>query len=222
LACIDTYKLQRLRHNLVEEVASKGITDLLVLDALRQVLRHCFVESAFAEKSYEDIALPIDEGQTISQPYTVAYQTQALGIRPGHKVLEIGTGSGYQCAVLCAMGAQVYTVERHALLKRKAHEILTEMGFRAQFRVGDGTLGWPTYAPYDAILVTAGGPKVPDALLQQLAVGGRLIMPVGSMKEQYMTRVTRTAPDHYQAEKLHVFKFVPLIGEEGWPNPAGK
>lgn len=184
--------------------------------AIQAIPRHIFVDTALENRAYEDSALPISCGQTISQPYTVAAQTELLETKKGSKVLEIGTGSGYQAAVLCHMGADVYSVERHEELYHKAKKMLHDLGYRANLKLGDGTLGWNAYAPYDGIVVTAGAPVVPEDLIKQLNIGGRLVVPVGSQKSQVMTRIIRLSEDSYREEHLQQFKFVPLIGEKGW------
>lgn len=213
----DDLKYKNRRKTLLQVIEEKGIRDRLVLRAVEEVPRHVFVDSALRDRAYEDTALPIDMGQTISQPYTVARQTELLCVSPGEKILEIGTGSGYQCAILCAMGASVYTIERHRLLYERARDILQNVGYRAMFKLGDGTQGWPAYAPYDGIVVTAGAPVVPDSLLGQLADGGRLVIPVGDEVRQEMLRITRRGDDFFE-ESFNEFKFVPLIGRDGWKN----
>ncbi len=209
-------KHARLRNRLAEVVAEKGIHDEAVLMAIRSIPRHIFIDTALVNRAYDDRALPISCGQTISQPYTVAVQTQLLEVSRGDKVLEIGTGSGYQAAILCHMGADVYSVERHDELYHKAREILQELGYRPTLKLGDGTKGWSAYAPYDGIVVTAGAPVVPDDLIKQLNIGGRLVVPVGNKESQKMVRITRVSEDSYEEEQLQQFKFVPLIGEKGW------
>jgi len=209
-------KFLNQRKKLAEKIREKGITDQRVLQAVEQVPRHIFVDSALENRAYEDSALPIGCGQTISQPYTVAAQTELLEVEKGDKILEIGTGSGYQAAILCYLGADVYSVERHEPLYLNARKILHELGYRPRLKYGDGTLGWSAYAPYDGIVVTAGAPVVPEDLIRQLSVGGRLIVPVGDQKVQTMTRITRVGEDAYEEEQLRQFKFVPLIGEKGW------
>jgi protein-L-isoaspartate(D-aspartate) O-methyltransferase len=204
------------RKKLAEKVKQKGISDPRVIEAIESVPRHMFVDSALENRAYEDSALPIGCGQTISQPYTVAAQTQHLDIQKGDKVLEIGTGSGDQAAILCFLGAEVYSVERHEPLYLKARDILKELGYRPQLKCGDGTVGWSAYSPYDKIIVTAGAPVVPEDLISQLKEGGILIVPVGDQKVQTMTKITRTGEDSYEEEQLKQFKFVPLIGEKGW------
>jgi protein-L-isoaspartate(D-aspartate) O-methyltransferase len=204
------------RKRLANQVKNKGISDPRVLHAIESIPRHIFVDSALENRAYEDSALPIGCGQTISQPYTVAAQTELLDVGEDDKVLEIGTGSGYQAAILCHMGADVYSIERHEPLYRKARETLNELGYRPQLKCGDGTKGWSAYAPYDKIIVTAGAPVVPQDLVSQLKTGGILIVPVGDQDVQTMTKITRTGEDSFKEEQLKQFKFVPLIGEKGW------
>lgn len=210
---------QRQRAALVDDLRDKGITDERVLAAIGAVQRHRFVDPALRHRVYRDEALPIGLQQTISQPFTVAYQTMMLNPRKDDRILEVGTGSGYQAAVLCEMGARVFTIERHKSLLDRAVRRLEALGYRVVARHGDGTLGWPAFAPFDGILVTAGAPEVPQPLLEQLREpsetqpGGRLVIPVGDADGQRMTRITRTGPDSYEREETHVFRFVPLIGE---------
>lgn len=201
---------------LVQALRDRGVTDEPTLAAIAVIPREHFISSAMRTRAYEDSALPIDNGQTISQPYTVAFMTQALALRGGEKVLEIGTGSGYQAAVLAHLGVNVYTVERHETLSKQAQLVLRSLGYTVTHRTGDGTIGWNQYAPFDGILITAGAPDVPETLARQLTIGGRLIVPVGTASEQTLYRVTRTAPEDWKAEDLGPFKFVPLIGREGW------
>lgn len=204
------------RNALAEKIEEKGIKDQNVLAAIRAIPRHEFVDTALENRAYEDTALPIGAGQTISQPYTVAAQTELLEVKKGDKILEIGTGSGYQAAILSHMGADVYSVERHDELYHTAKKILHKLGFRPNLKLGDGTLGWGAYAPYNGIVVTAGAPLVPDDLIKQLEVGGRLVVPVGSQKSQVMVRIIRVSEESYEEEQLQHFKFVPLIGKKGW------
>ncbi|MDQ7040105.1 MAG: protein-L-isoaspartate(D-aspartate) O-methyltransferase [Rhodothermus sp.] len=211
------YRRRRLR--LVEALREKGIQDERVLAAIARVPRHLFVEPALRARAYDDVALPIGLKQTISQPFTVAYQTQLLEVRPGDRVLEIGTGSGYQAAILCALGARVFTIERHRPLLERAVMRLEALGYRVVARYGDGSLGWPAFAPFDGIVVTAGATEIPTALREQLRLpendrpGGRLVIPVGGAHQQRMMRVRCTGPGTYETEMLHLFRFVPLVRE---------
>ncbi len=202
------------------QLAWRGISDPRVLDAFRAVPRESFVPQELAACAYRDAALPIGEEQTISQPYIVALTTEALRLRGDERVLDIGTGSGYAAAVLSLMAKQVFTVERRASLANEARERLSRLGYRnIEMLHGDGTRGWPAHAPYDAIAVAAGAPRVPEALLDQLAPGGRLVIPVGSDDTQILTRVTREDANDFREEPLADVRFVPLIGEDGWPGP---
>lgn len=209
-------KFKRRRRQLVEKLSEKGIEDQRVLEAFSIVPRHVFVDTALQDRAYKDTALPIGREQTISQPFTVARQTELLEVKPGEKVLEIGTGSGYQAAILCELGAEVYTVERHKKLYEKARSTLRELGYSVRCKLGDGTLGWSAYASYDAIVVTAGAPVVPDDLVDQLNINGRLVVPVGDEKRQEMIRIIKIRKGEYEEEHYSDFKFVPLIGEKGW------
>ena len=207
------------RDGMVEaQIAARGVRDPAVLEAMRLVPRERFVPAHLAELAYTDEPLPIGEDQTISQPYIVAAMIEAARPKPGDRALEIGTGSGYSAAVLATIVAEVYTVERLAGLAESAGRRLAELGYaNVHVRQANGTLGWPEHAPFDVIIVTAGGPRVPRPLLDQLAAGGRLVMPVGSRQlGQRLTRVTRTGEDTYHHEGLEDVAFVPLIGEEGW------
>lgn len=209
-------KFLNRRKKLVEKIRKKGISDESVLQAMESIPRHLFIDSALENRAYEDSALPISCGQTISQPYTVAAQTELLDVSTGDKILEIGTGSGYQAAILCYLGCDVYSVERHEPLYLSARHILRDLGFRPHLKCGDGSLGWSAYAPYDGIVVTAGAPVVPEDLIKQLAVGGTLIVPVGDQKVQTMTQITRVSEEEFEEKQLRQFKFVPLIGKKGW------
>jgi protein-L-isoaspartate(D-aspartate) O-methyltransferase len=207
------------RHAMVDaQLAARGIHDPAVLEAMRAVPREAFVPATQAGYAYEDGPLPIGHGQTISQPYVVAVMTEAVSPRPGDRALEIGTGSGYAAAVLASIVAEVYTVERLPELAAGATRRLRALGYRnVHVRCGDGTLGWPEHAPYDIIIVTAGGPRVPPALLEQLAEAGRLVMPVGRDRwSQQLLRVRR-GPGGAVEEELEAVAFVPLIGAQGWP-----
>jgi len=207
------------RQRMVEEqIAARGVVDRTVLDAMLAVPRQMFVPPSAAEFAYEDTPLPIEEGQTISRPYVVALMADALKLTRRDRVLEIGAGSGYAAAVLSRIAAEVYAIERHAALAELASGRMKDLGFDNVHVVhGDGTLGWPEHAPYDAILVSAGGPSVPDALRAQLAIGGRLVIPVGATpRAQELVRVTRLGQNEYRQEDLGAVQFVPLIGEQGW------
>ena len=203
---------------LSRDLAGRGIYDPKVLAAMRLVPREEFVPAELKDQAYGDYPLPIEEGQTISQPYIVAYMAECLELSPADRVLEIGTGSGYSAAVLSRIAAQVYTVERFASLALSAREHLRRLGYEnISIFVADGTLGWPGMAPYDAIIVTAGAPRVPKPLLEQLAVGGRLVLPVGPDRlGQTLMRVRRKDVNEYREERLLAVQFVPLVGAEGW------
>jgi protein-L-isoaspartate(D-aspartate) O-methyltransferase len=210
-------RFEEERKDLVALLREKGIIDLSVLDAVAKVERHLFVLEPFLNRAYEDTALPIAKTQTISQPYTVAYMTQELKIRKDSKVLEIGTGSGYQAAILAEMGCRVFTIERHMDLHLHARKLLERLGYRVATRCGDGTVGWSEFAPYDGIIVTAAAPEVPDALLHQLAEGGRLVIPVGDLDVQSL-RIIIKDDQQFHIREDRGFKFVPLIGKKGWGN----
>lgn len=204
------------RRMVQEQLIPRGITDRRVLEALVKVPRHLFVPEALWHQAYSDRPLPIGYGQTISQPYIVALMTEALELQGDERVLEVGTGSGYQAAILAELAKQVYSVERMPELARRARRILDRLGYgNVLIRVGDGSKGWPERAPFDAIIVTAGAPKVPKALLQQLKVGGRMVIPVGDEHSQELLKIVRLK-DGFQQEELGGCRFVKLIGEEGW------
>mgnify|MGYP001389096613 FL=1 len=210
----DTTKHQGLRRQLIETLREKGISSAEVLQVMTTIPRHFFMDSGLANFAYEDQAYPIAADQTISQPYTVAFQTQLLEITPNHKVLEIGTGSGYQTAVLLGLSPHVYTVERQQELFKKTKRLFTQLNFRPKKVVfGDGYKGLPETAPYDRIIVTAGAPEVPKELLQQLTVGGKLVIPVG-VKDQVMFRFTRTSEKTFDKESFGKFRFVPLLNDK--------
>lgn len=208
--------LKRKREALVKDLREKGIQSDSVLQAIGKIPRHKLIDSALVHRAYEDTALPILYKQTISQPFTVARQTELLELKQNDKVLEIGTGSGYQCAVLCEICKNVFSIERLHNLYIHASDLLRNLGYRPSLKSGDGTLGWSAYAPFDAIVVTAGAPVVPDALKQQLTIGGRLVIPVGDDKEQTMMRIIRISETEFKEENHNTFKFVPLIGKQGW------
>jgi protein-L-isoaspartate(D-aspartate) O-methyltransferase len=201
-----------------EQIARRGVRDPRVLDAMRAVPRHEFVLPGMTSQAYADRALAIEHGQTISQPYMVARMTEELALPEGARVLEVGTGSGYQAAVLALIATEVISIERHAALASQARERLTRLGYlNVRVLAGDGTRGWPDLAPYDGIVVTAGAPSIPEALRQQLTDGGRLVIPVGNEFMQQLAVVTRLGDD-FQVQLTEGCAFVPLIGEHGWPD----
>ena len=200
-----------MRNKLAKIIAKKGIQDANVLNAIRMIPRHLFLDSSFEEHAYQDKAFPIGASQTISQPYTVAFQTELLEIQPGDTILEIGTGSGYQTAILLELKAKVFTIERQQELFKKTKLFFGRMGYRPKKIIfGDGYKGLPDEAPFDGIIVTAGAPFVPKPLLSQLKVGGKLVIPVGS-DEQIMTRYIRKSEKEFEKEELGIFRFVPLL-----------
>lgn len=207
----DTFRHKGLRRKLVNEIKLKGITDEAVLSAIGKVQRHLFMDSSFVQFSYQDKAFPISSGQTISQPFTVAYQTQLLQVKKFDSVLEIGTGSGYQAAILCEMGARVFTIERHRGLYEAARKLLPALGYHPSFFYGDGYEGLPSYGPFDKIVVTAGAAMVPPALKNQLKIGGRMVIPVGSEYTQVMKLIIRESETIFREESKGNFVFVPLL-----------
>jgi protein-L-isoaspartate(D-aspartate) O-methyltransferase len=213
---IDSYKDKGARKKLVLELEAKGIKDKSVLAAISRVPRHFFFSKTFHAHAYLDKAFPIGEGQTISQPYTVAYQSQMLQVEKGDKVLEIGTGSGYQAAILIELGAKVYTIERHEKLHKTACALLDKFNYSYTAKCGDGTKGWSANAPFDKIIVTAGAPVVPQDLISQLKIGGIMIIPVGNEKTQKMFSIVKKSLTEFEKIELDSFSFVPLIGESGW------
>jgi protein-L-isoaspartate(D-aspartate) O-methyltransferase len=207
----DTNKHQGLRNQLAKILVEKGITDKKVLEVIKKIPRHLFLDSSFEDFAYQDKAFPIGADQTISQPYTVAFQSQLLEIKKGDKILEIGTGSGYQTAVLCLLGATVYTIERQNELFKKTSLLLPKLGIRPKhISFGDGYKGLPNYAPFDSIIVTAGAPIIPKPLMAQLKIGGKLVIPVGD-KDQIMTMLIRKNETQFEKHEFGDFKFVPLL-----------
>jgi len=207
----DTSKHQGLRKQLVSLLKEKGIVDLAVLNAISKIPRHLFLNSSFEDYAYQDKAFPISANQTISQPYTVAFQTQLLEVRKDHKILEIGTGSGYQTAVLCMMGAKVYSIERQTELFKQTAALLPKLGIRPKhLSFGDGYKGLPNHAPFDGIIVTAGAPIIPQALMAQLKIGGKLVIPLGE-ENQIMTVLIRKNETQFEKQECGEFKFVPLL-----------
>ena len=210
----DTLKHQGLRHKLVAILIRKGIQDKQVLEAIGKIPRHLFMDSGFLDHAYQDKAFPIGADQTISQPYTVAFQTELLHVKPSDKILEIGTGSGYQTAVLCLLGAKVYSIERQLELFKKTSKFLPKLGYRPKKLIfGDGYKGLKDEAPFDSIIVTAGAPFVPKPLLTQLTIGGRLVIPVG-VDVQIMTLYTRTSEKEFKKQEFGEFRFVPLLEDK--------
>jgi len=210
----DTAKHQGLRNKLAKLLEEKGITDKSVLDAIKRIPRHLFLESGFEDFAYQDKAFPIAAGQTISQPFTVAFQTQLLQVKKDDKILEIGTGSGYQTAVLVAMGAKVYSVERQNELFKITSTLLPKMGIRPKhLSFGDGYKGLPNFAPFDSIIVTAGAPIIPKPLMAQLKIGGRLVIPLGE-GEQIMTMLIRKNETQFEKHEFGEFRFVPLLEDK--------
>ena len=207
----DTNKHQGLRNQLAKQLEEKGISDKNVLEAIKKIPRHLFLNSSFEDFAYQDKAFPIGAGQTISQPYTVAFQSQLLEVKKDQKILEIGTGSGYQTAVLCILGAKVYSVERQNELFKTTSVLLPKLGIRPKhLSFGDGYKGLPNHAPFDSIIVTAGAPIIPQPLMAQLKIGGRLVIPVGD-KDQVMTMLIRKNETQFEKHEFGDFKFVPLL-----------
>lgn len=213
---VDTYRHKGLRKNLIKEIREKGVHSERVLEAMEKVPRHFFFDEAFVEQAYTDKAFPIGEGQTISQPFTVAYQTELLQIKNQDKVLEIGTGSGYQTCILLELGAKVYTIERQKVLYEKTKIKLNDLGYKARFFCADGSLGLPLHAPFDKILVTAGAPFIPKTLMDQLKIGGILVIPVGDEKMQIMNSMIKTGSESFDKQEGGTFRFVPLKGDQAW------
>ena len=211
----DTYRHKGLRKQLAALLKEKGINNTEVLKAIETVPRHLFLNNAFLEFAYQDKAFPIGAGQTISQPYTVAFQTELLELKRGEKVLEIGTGSGYQTSILLEMGVKVFSIERQKELFDKTKIFLPSIGYAPKLFYGDGYKGLPLFAPYDKMIITAGAPSIPTALLGQLKVGGRLVIPLGD-KVQTMTLIRKTADKKFEKTEYGEFKFVPLLEDKAW------
>ncbi len=213
---IDTFKHKGLRNKMVDELRALGISDEQVLTAINNVPRHWFLDNAFLEYAYQNKAFPIGSGQTISHPYTVAYQTQLLEIKKGEKVLEVGTGCGYQTSVLVQMGAKVFSIERQQTLFVKTKQFISDANIRAKLFYGDGYQGLPVFAPYDKVIVTAGAPFVPEALIAQMVEGGRLVIPVGEGEKQIMTVIDKLKGGALKKYELDEFSFVPLLVDKNW------
>lgn len=207
----DNFRHKGLRKKLVEELQAKGINDQKVLDAFMSVPRHYFLDAVFTEQAYTDIAFQIGAGQTISQPYTVAFQTQLLQISKGDKVLEIGTGSGFQTSILCEIGAKVYSIERQKELFLKTKTLIPRLGFTPKLKFGDGFAGWDAFAPFDKIIITCGAPYVPEALVEQLKPGGRMVIPLGADKTQEMILLTKNDAGETSQKSYGKFSFVPML-----------
>ncbi len=214
---VDNYREKGARKQLVEELKQKGIQDKHVLEAIGKVKRHYFFDETFWQQAYKNIAFPIGDSQTISQPYTVAYQSELLHIKKGDKVLEIGTGCGYQTCILAELGAKVFTIERQENLYTRTAKVLPHIGYQdIHFFHGDGSKGIAAHAPYHKIIVTAGAPMVPQILLKQLTIGGIMVIPVGDEKEQKMVTVIRVSENDFEKIVLDTFRFVPLLGDQAW------
>lgn len=207
----DSQEFRELRRKLLVNLKRKGIHDQRILDAMDRVPRQLFMTDRYMDFAYADRAFAIDEGQTISQPYTVAFQTNLINVQPGDKILEVGTGSGYQCAVLLEMGAEVYTIERNKALYKKASKLLKNLGYKPHCYLGDGYQGIPEWAPYDKIIITAAAPEVPQPLLTQLRVGGKLVVPVGEPGTQQMMLIEKISEDDFRQTAHGNFVFVPLV-----------
>lgn len=207
----DTFKYKGMRKKLINELREKGISEESILDAFDQVPRHYFLDNAFAEQAYSNMPFQIGSGQTISHPYTVAFQTQLLDVKKGDKILEIGTGSGFQTSILCALGAKVFSIERHKPLHLKAKSILNKLHFTPRLSFGDGYKGLPLFAPFDKVIITCGAPMIPEALITQLKIGGVMIIPIGEGDTQQMKRITKISDSELNIEEFGVFSFVPML-----------
>src|SRR5690554_5413274 len=207
----DTFRHKGLRKQLVDQLREKGIDDEAVLEAINKVPRHLFMDNAFLNFAYKDQAFPIGAKQTISQPFTVAFQTQLLKVEPREKVLEIGTGSGYQSCVLLEMGAKVFSIERHRSLYQRSKKQLNDLGYFPKLFFGDGYKGLPAFAPFDKIIITAAAPYVPEDLKKQLKVGGIMVIPHGKGKSQQMQRITKISEEKFEVEDFRSFSFVPML-----------
>lgn len=211
---VDTYKHKGMRKQLVEIVRKKGIHDEAILNAIEKIPRHLFMDSSFLEFAYQDKPFPIGSGQTISQPFTVAFQTELLEVKKGDKILEIGTGSGYQACVLVELGAKVFTIERQKKLYQKTKEFLPSLGYRIKTFYGDGFLGLPAFQPFDKIIITAGAPFTPEDLLKQLKIGGIMVIPEGRGEVQIMKKIIKVSETTFDTQEHGDFRFVPLLGNK--------
>ena len=210
----DSFRHKGLRRQLVEELREKGISDITVLNALNMIPRHLFIDNAFVNFAYQDKAFPIGSEQTISQPYTVAFQTQLLRLKPYDKVLEVGTGSGYQAAVLFLLDADVYTIERQKQLFKKTKNFLPKIGYNCNFFYGDGYKGLPKFAPFDKIIITCGAPFIPGDLIAQLKVGGRMVVPIGDLDTQVMHLIEKISETEIIETTHGEFSFVPMLNDK--------
>lgn len=210
----DTYRNKGMRRKLIKELREKGIKSEAILNAFDNIPRHFFLDNAFVEQAYSNMAFQIGSGQTISHPYTVAFQTELLDLKKGDKVLEIGSGSGFQTCILCELGAKVFSIERHKPLHLKAKAMVDHFKFNARLSFGDGYKGLPTFAPFDKILITCGAPGIPDALVEQLKVGGVMVIPIGEGESQQMKRIIKLENGELQIEDFGVFKFVPMLQDK--------
>ena len=211
---IDSFKNKGMRRKLIQELKEKGIKNDSILRAFDKIPRHFFLDNAFVEQAYSNMAYQIGSGQTISHPYTVAYQTELLELKKGDKVLEIGSGSGFQTCILCELGAKVFSIERHKPLHLKAKGMVEHFKFNARMSFGDGYKGLPLFAPFDRVLITCGAPDIPKILLNQLKVGGRMVIPIGEGESQQMKRITKLENDDFEVEDFGVFKFVPMLEDK--------
>jgi len=211
----DTFRHKGLRKKLVDTIREKGITDIKILAAIEAIPRHFFMDSSFLEFAYQDKPFPIGSGQTISQPYTVAFQTMLLDVQRGHKVLEVGTGSGYQACVLTELGVKVFSIERQRKLYLKTKAFMETVTWKPQLFLGDGYEGLPKFAPFDRVLITAAAPEIPAALISQLKTGGYMVIPHGEGEDQIMLRLTKQSDGSYTKEEFGVFRFVPMLGDLG-------
>ncbi|MBL4862712.1 MAG: protein-L-isoaspartate(D-aspartate) O-methyltransferase [Crocinitomicaceae bacterium] len=210
----DSYKYQGMRRRLIQQLEEEGVKDVKVLKAFDAVPRHYFLDNAFAQQAYSNMAFQIGSGQTISHPYTVAFQTELLELKRGEKVLEIGSGSGFQTCILCELGVKVFSIERHKELHLKAKNIVRHLKYSARLSFGDGYKGLPTFAPFDKIIITCGAPGIPQELINQLKVGGIMIIPIGEGEEQQMKRVIKISETEITEEDFGVFKFVPMLEDK--------
>ena len=210
----DTFKFKGMRRRLIEELREKGISDQRILDAFDAVPRHFFLDNVFAEQAYSNMAFQIGSGQTISHPYTVAFQTDLLAIEKGDKMLEIGSGSGFQTCILCELGAKVYSIERHKPLHLKAKRMVSHFGYNARMSFGDGYKGLPAFAPFDKVIITCGAPEIPQELINQLRVGEVMIIPVGEGEKQEMKRIVKLENGALEIQDYGVFSFVPMLGNK--------